>query len=378
MSASIVVRRIAPAHYPRLQPDFTALSAKAQDANPHMSPAAITAARLLIPDDRIIILAAYHSEALGLERLAGVWAFAKRRDWRSGFAETLVAPLLPLYEVSSCPVLDRDLALPVATAMLRHVLAAGDLPRSMALPLLALDGESFAIVSAACTATGSRIDLFERWQRPMMLARLGDSAETYLRRSLGQSFKKRLQQFRSMRKYGTLSFRRERSFAARDRLGEFLALEAAGWKGEAGSAIARIPADTAYFEALAAEFARVDGLLLDSLLLDGRPIAMGLQIENAGTRHFLKIAYDERQHRLSPGRSLTIAMLQSDFAATPPVVFDSGAGDGVDAGTYVWGERREIGHALIGVGGAAPRLPRLAASARRWLRRLRARLRRRV
>ena len=181
-----------------------------------------------------------------------------------------------------------------------------------------------------------------------------------------------------MRKYGTLSFRRERSFAARDRLGEFLALEAAGWKGEAGSAIARIPADTAYFEALAAEFARVDSLLLDSLLLDGRPIAMALQIENAGTRHFLKIAYDERQHRLSPGRSLTIAMLQSDFAATPPVVFDSGAGDGVDAGTYVWGERREIGHALIGVGGAAPRLPRLAASARRWLRRWRARLRRRV
>lgn len=101
---------------------------------------------------------------------------------------------------------------------------------------------------------------------------------------------------------------------------------------------------------------------------------MGLLIESAGTRHFLKIAYDESQSRLSPGRALTIAMLQADFAGTPPVVFDSGAGDGVDAGTYVWGERREMGHAIVTLGSRRPGLPELAARARQGLRRLRKRL----
>lgn len=376
MTAAIIVRRIAPAAYASLHQEVMELSGRAQDTNPHMLPAAIAAARMLVPDDRIIILAAYHSEALGFERLAGIWAFARRRDWRSGFAEILVSPLLPLYEVSSAAIIERDLAVPVASAMLRHLLAASDLPRLLALPQLALEGESYATLAAACEATGSRILPIERWSRPMLVPQPGDSPEPYLRRSLGHSYKKRMQQFRSMRKYGALSFRRERGFAARDRLPDFLALEASGWKGEAGSALARIPADTAYIQALVAEFAAIDRLQIDSLLLDGAPIAMGLLIENAGTRHFLKIAYDERHARLSPGRALTIAMLQADFATTPPVIFDSGAGDGVDARTYVWGERREIGHVLIALGGARPGLPHLAARARRWLRRLRARLRR--
>lgn len=375
MTAAIVVRRLSPTAYARLQAEVRDLSQRSQDANPHMIPAAIAAARLVLPDDHIVILAAYHSEALGFERLAGIWVFARRRDWRSFFAQVLVSPLLPLYEVSSAPLIERDLAVPVVSAMLRHLVAASDLPRVLALPLLALGGESEATLAAACEATGSRIDRVESWQRPMMLPQPGDTPDAYLRRALGQSYKKRMQQFRSMRKYGALSFRRERGFAARDRLPEFLALEAAGWKGEAGSAIARIPADTAYIQALVAEFAAIDAVQIDSLLLDGAPIAMGLLIENAGTRHFLKIAYDERHARLSPGRSLTIAMLQADLASTPPLVFDSGAGDGVDARTYVWGERREIGHLLLSLGGTKPGLPHLAAQARHWLRRLRAKLR---
>ncbi len=375
MTAAIVVRRLSPTAYARLQAEVRDLSQRSQDANPHMIPAAIAAARLVLPDDRIVILAAYHSEALGFERLAGIWVFARRRDWRSFFAEVLVSPLLPLYEVSSAPLIERDLAVPVVSAMLRHLVAASDLPRVLALPLLALGGESEATLAAACEATGSRIDRVESWQRPMMLPQPGDTPDAYLRRALGQSYKKRMQQFRSMRKYGALSFRRERGFAARDRLPEFLALEAAGWKGEAGSAIARIPADNAYIQALVAEFAAIDAVQIDSLLLDGAPIAMGLLIENAGTRHFLKIAYDERYARLSPGRSLTIAMLQADLASTPPLVFDSGAGDGVDGRTYVWGERREIGHLLLSLGGTRPGLPHIAAQARHWLRRLRAKLR---
>lgn len=374
MNPGIVVRRIRPADYAALGPAFAELSARALEANPHMAPAAVTAALDLVEAGDIVIVAVWFNEALGSERLAGIWPLRRARDWRSGFAPVLCAPLLPLYEVSSIPVIDRDHADDVMQAMLRHLLSARDLPRTLALPLMPLEGPSHTALAEACRVTGSRLAAFERWQRPMLIPQTGDSAESYLRRALGSGYKKRMQQFRAISKHGVVGFQRRRGKAAREALESFLTLEAAGWKGKIGTAIASIPADAAYFRTLADRFAESDGLQLDALTLDNAPIAMGLLVESAGTRHFLKIAYDETHSRHSPGRALTIAMLQADFAGTPAAVFDSGAGDGVDAGTYVWGERRAMGNVVVGLGRRRPALPELAAGARQTLRRLRAKL----
>jgi hypothetical protein len=373
---SIVVRRIRPADYAALGPAFAELSARALEPNPHMAPAAVTAAMELVDAGDIVVIAVWFNDALGSERLAGIWPLRRARDWRSGFAPVLCAPLLPLYEVSSIPVIDRDHADDVMQAMLRHLLSARDLPGTMALSLMPLEGPSHTVLTEACRVTGSRLAAFERWRRPMLIPQTGDTAETYLRRALGSGCKKRMQQFRAIAKHGVVGFQRRRGKAAREALESFLTLESAGWKGKAGTAIASIPTDATYFRTLADRFAESDGLQIDALTLDGAPIAMGLLVESAGTRHFLKIAYDETQSRHSPGRALTIAMLQADFAGIPAAVFDSGAGDGVDAGTYVWGERREMGNVVIGLGRKRPALPEFAAAARQTLRRLRVRLQR--
>ncbi|RDJ27044.1 GNAT family N-acetyltransferase [Bosea caraganae] len=371
MSADIVVRRARLADYLGLGQAFAELSRHAVEPNPHMSPAAISAATLLVPEEAIVILCAWRSEALGSESLVGVWALLRQRDWRTGFASVLAAPLVPLYEVSSPPVLDRDHAEDIALAMLRHLLAASDLPKTLALPLLPLEGRCFAALQEAMRITGSRLTRYETWQRPVMAPQPGDDAERYLRRALGSGYKKRMQQFRAIGKGGAVSFARKRGNAAREAFETFLALEAAGWKGEAGTAIACLLEDSAYFHRLVELLIAQDAVLVDALLLDGKPIAMGLVVESAGTRHFLKIAYDETQARHSPGRALTIAMLQADFREGPPNFFDSGAGDGVDAGTYVWGERRQMANAILTIGGAIPSRAHLAAGARMWLRRLR-------
>jgi hypothetical protein len=373
LSADIVVRRARLADYIGLGQAFAELSRHAVEPNPHMSPAAISAATLLVPEERIVIICAWRSEALGSENLVGTWAFQRRRDWRSGFASVLTAPLVPLYEVSSLPVLDRDHAEDIALAMLRHLLAAGDLPKTLVLPLLPLEGPCFSALQEAMRVTASRLTAYETWQRPVMVAEPGDDAERYLRRALGSGYKKRMQQFRAIGKSGEVAFSRKRGNAAREAFETFLALEAAGWKGNAGTAIACLPEASAYFHRLVELLIAQDALLIDALLLDGKPIAMGLIVESAGRRHFLKIAYDETQGRHSPGRALTIAMLQADFREGPPAFFDSGAGDGVDAGTYVWGERRQMANAIVTVGGAIPSRAHLAAGARMWLRRLRSR-----
>ena len=375
-NTTIVVRRIRPTDYAGYGAAFADLAGRALEPNPHMSPAAIAAARVVVPEDRIVILACWLSEALGSERLAGIWALRRQRDWRTGFATALTAPILPLYEVSSLPVIDRDQADDVMQAMLRHLLAASDLPRTLALPLLPLEGPCFLALREACRVTASKLSSYERWQRPVMRPESGDDAERYLRRALGQGYKKRMQQFRAIARHGEVGFRRLRGEPARAAMPDFLALEAAGWKGRAGTAIARLPQASAYFDSLAAHFAAADALQIDALLLDGRPLAMGLLIDSAGTRHFIKIAHDEAQARHSPGRALTIAMLQADFAGTAPAFFDSGAGDGVDAGTYVWGERRLMGNTVIGLGSTSTDLPRVAARLRQFLRLARKRLRR--
>jgi hypothetical protein len=371
VTGTIAIRRIRLPDYLGMHEAFAELSDHALEANPHMAPAAVEAATLLIHPDHIVILGAWRNETLGQDRLAGIWALRRRRDLRTGFAAALCAPLLPLYEVLSTPVLDRDVADAAMQALLRHCIAAGDLPKTLLLPLMPLEGQSFEALAEACRVTRSRLALVERWQRPVMVPRPGDGPETYLRRSLGPSYKKRMQQFRMVQRAGRAGFRRERGAAAAASLDTFLALEAAGWKGAGGTAIAKLPRAAAYFRRLADLFAARDGLLIDSLVLDGTPIAMGLLLESAGRRHFLKIAYDETRRSLSPGRALTIAMLISDFSGTPPRFLDSGAGDGVDAGTYVWGERREMGHAVIALGRDRATLPQLAAEARALLRRLR-------
>lgn len=369
--SGIVVRRIGPAAYAELGPAFAELADHAAEPNPHMAPAAVSAATLLVPEEEIIVLCAWFSEALDFERLVGVWAFKHVQGWRSGFAGALAAPLVPLYEVSSLPVLDHDHAAEAARALMRYLLASRDLPHALLLPLLPLDGPCYAALSEASRQTGSRISIYERWTRPVMVPQPGDDLERYLRRSLGSSYKKRMQQFRAVAKHGALTFRRSRGPAALDALEAFLTLEAAGWKGAAGTAIACIPTHAAYIRRMAELFAEADALQIDTLLLDGRVLAMGLLVESGNRRHFLKIAYDEAQARHSPGRTLTIAMLQADLAGTPPAFFDSGAGEGVDAGTYAWGERREMGNVIIRIGPGRPSPAHIAAFSRMWLRRLR-------
>lgn len=375
MTTGIVVRRIGPAAYAELGPAFAELAGHALEPNPHMAPSAVTAATMLVPEDDIIVLCAWFSEALDFEQLVGVWAFRRERDWRSGFASALAAPLVPLYEVSSLPVLDRDHAADAARALLRYLVASGDLPHTLLLPLLPLDGPCYATLAEACRQTGSRISTYERWVRPVMIPQPGDDSERYLRRALGSAYKKRMQQFRAVAKQGALTFRRSRGRAALDALDAFLTLEAAGWKGETGTAIACLPADAAYIRRMAELFAADDALQIDTLLLDGQVLATGLLVESGDRRHFLKIAYDEAQARHSPGRTLTIAMLQADLAGTPPALFDSGAGEGVDPGTYIWGERREMANAIIRIGPGRPGAAHAATFSRMWLRRLRKALR---
>ena len=87
-------------------------------------------------------------------------------------------------------------------------------------------------------------------------------------------------------------------------LERFFALEAAGWKGERGTAIAQDPDTVAFYRGLARVAAREGWLALRSLEMGGRAVAMHFGLVHRGAFGLLKPAYDEALGACSPGQLL--------------------------------------------------------------------------
>ncbi|NBN65847.1 GNAT family N-acetyltransferase [Pannonibacter tanglangensis] len=121
---------------------------------------------------------------------------------------------------------------------------------------------------------------------------------------------------RRLAELGTVTEERLRGAAACDAFPEFLALEAAGWKGEGRTALGSTPDTRAFALAFIAALAGQDALCLEILRLDGHAIAMLVQVEHQGRTHAWKIAYDEGLGRFSPGQRVTLQALR--HAAADP------------------------------------------------------------
>lgn len=91
---------------------------------------------------------------------------------------------------------------------------------------------------------------------------------------------------------------------------DFLALEASGWKGRRGTAIASDPSTRQFYEHVVA-WCRDEGRLrLSFLRLDGRPVAAMLGLVDDRTWWWLKAGFDEAYGRFSPGLLLGHAEIE--------------------------------------------------------------------
>ncbi|WP_320076624.1 GNAT family N-acetyltransferase [Novosphingobium ovatum] len=182
------------------------------------------------------------------------------------------------------------------------------------------------------------------------------SPDAYLEASLSGKKRKELRrQTARLSELGTLRVERHADATGLDAWSrDFLTLEAAGWKGAAGSALASQPATAALFtQALqgAAARGRLDRL---ALLLDGRPIAMLASFVTAPLAFSFKTAFDEAYARFSPGVLLQRENLQ--LLRRPGIAAcDSCAAAGHPMIDHLWRERRPIGSLSIAIGGALRR-----------------------
>lgn len=194
-----------------------------------------------------------------------------------------------------------------------------------------------------------------REERAMLRSGLG--AEQYYQASLSGKKRKELRrQHNRLAEQGDLFFDSRRDGEGLEEwIADFLALEARGWKGEAGSALACDSATAALFADTITGAAALGRLERLSLTLDGRPIAMLANLIAAPGAFSYKTAFDEDFARFSPGVLLqreNLALLEDSEVRW----CDSCAASDHPMIDHFWRERRTIGRLSISIGGPLRRL----------------------
>lgn len=224
------------------------------------------------------------------------------------------------------------------------------------LPQLPADGPVFAALETVLAARSRPHYIAAREARAMLTGE--SSAAAYLEASMSAKKRKELRrQHNRLAEEGALAFERVEGEAGLAQwTAEFLALEAAGWKGEAGSALASAPDTAALFEAALAGAAAAGRLERLALRLDGRAIAMLANFITAPGAYSYKTAFDEAYARFSPGMLLqleNLALLERDDIQWA----DSCAVEGHPMIERLWRDARRMASVNIAIGG----LPRRTA-----------------
>lgn len=178
-------------------------------------------------------------------------------------------------------------------------------------------------------------------------------SESYFTASMSGKKRKELRrQFARLSELGTISTERLTGTETLHKwTEEFLTLEAAGWKGREGSALASAHATAAMFRSTLASGAQAGNVERLALRLDGRAIAMLVNFVTPPGVYSFKTAFDEDYSRFSPG-----VLLQRENLAlldNPEIEWaDSCAAADHPMIERIWREKRSMVSINIGIGGA--------------------------
>jgi len=321
-----------------------------------------------------------------------VWSGARERQLigffparietrRYGYKLPLIVGWTHAYAPLGVPLVEREAAEPALAALLAHIAAEPALPALLLWPALRTDGPFAAALDTILRrAQMPAVDL-NGYQRALLAP--GGNRAHYVEQALGKRKRSQLRRFlRRLSEIGAVLFTTaSEPDAVAAALADFLALEASGWKGRAGTAIGRRDDLRGFVVAAAGDLAAQSEIAIKRLLLDGRPIAAAIVLRSGRAAWFWKIAYDEDFARFSPGVLLTAA-LSEDLAADESLAYaDSCAPADHAMIDHIWRERMSVGDRLIAVKPSAPfaaarRLESLRLSAIDTARHLRDRLRR--
>ena len=209
------------------------------------------------------------------------------------------------------------------------------------VPRLTEDGPLHRALLDVAQARGGEAVAVHREERALLES--ASSPEEYWDAAVRAKKRKELRrQANRLAEQGAVRFRRwQPGEAIEPWIDAFLDLEARGWKGRAGSALASHSDTEAWFRAILTGAAEAGKLDMRALDLDDRPLAMLINFLCPPGGFSFKTAFDEDFARFSPGVLLQQANL--DLLDDPRIDWvDSCAAPGHPMIDSVWRERRAL------------------------------------
>ena len=323
-----------------IRADWTDLLRRAAEPNVFMDPALIAIAHDSEPEGGYRALLAWTNSG-GREQLTGIWTFAVGRARRSVLPMPVMRVPAFAHGYLATPVIDRDRLDETLDSMLDCIAASSVLPNIMSLDTMGTGGPTYEALLRVLAARGSALACSSRCSgrslHPMPTAR-----PISKRRCPARAGKSCASTGGSSSEQGTLTS----SVAAepqtvRQAVEEFLAMEASGWKGRQGTALASNETDAAFMRGATAALAEHGCATVHSIHLDGRPVSMQIVVRAGAAAFTWKTSYDEAFHDFSPGM-LLLEDYTAAFLADKSIAFvDSCSFD--DSGFMsAWQERQSV------------------------------------
>ncbi|MBE7245525.1 MAG: GNAT family N-acetyltransferase [Actinomycetospora chiangmaiensis] len=329
-------------------PAWRALGAAAAIRNPFYEAGYALAARAAFGAGvRLLIVADRIPEAPGA-RFHAAWPF--RASWRRwGVPLPLLIGWTHGYCPFGAPLLDGAEPAEALAALLAAPRALG-LPPRLLLPNAPADGLLPDLLAARGTARAAY------WPHARGLLDLTahppEARAGYLGHLSGQRRRKLRRDHGRLNASGAVAFEMVNAPADLDRaLTEHVALEAAGWKGRAGTGLGQRPAEVAFLRAALADLGPEGRVRIARLRRADRTLASLILPVTGAEAWVLKIAHDETEPEAAPGiqlvHRLTGAVVSGGWAIDR---IDSCAPPDFALGSLFWTERRRIAHLLVAAG----------------------------
>ena len=224
--------------------------------------------------------------------------------WRSLKLPIPVLVAWQAYAPLTTPLLDRDMTDTAARALVAAAGKAGAL--ALLLPALSDEGIAAAALRAAIGEFNGSAFAFNRHQRARLDAT--QDGEAAIMSSLGAKKVKELRRQRNrLADDGEVVFKlAEPGAETATALDAFLKLEASGWKGITGTALAQSEGDAAFIRNAVPDLVASGAAQVATLSSGDNVVAAGVLLRHLRRGYFFKIAYDETAAKTSPGVQITL------------------------------------------------------------------------
>jgi CelD/BcsL family acetyltransferase involved in cellulose biosynthesis len=265
--------------------------------------------------------------------------------WRAFRLPLPVLVAAESYGTLRTPLLLREDAAVSARLLIDEAIAKG--AHAIILRDVPLDGAALSAIRQALARDHLTPTVLHGYSRAFLDA-TGD-ADALLRDALGA---KKLKELRRQRhrlgEAGELAFKVAKTpDDVASAIEMFLTLEASGWKGKRGTALAQHEGDIAFIRRATVDLAATGQCEIALLAAGATPIAAGIILKHGDRAFWFKLGIDERFAKLSPGVQLAIELTRY-FCADASVRFvDSTAPAGSPMINPIWRGRFLIGDVLI-------------------------------